>query len=256
MVHGGYRGRILLPATLVALALAGCGDKTLPAPAPAPAPPPVQLPSGVRGGEPREPLDRAVDRLRTALHDQDCAALLGLFHPDVGAPAPVTCQGTLRGFIGATVVASQRFDSAALIRFRLRKGGLVEVIEALDRTGHFRLVFFAGEARSPQAPNADADRYAAAALQAIKAGRCKDLAAYFARYAPGASTGPEICALRHVRLIRDALRAAHGQQLGRVGGNGSVAFYTLRLDDRTPYTVVLIALGVGAYRYGYGVRSG
>jgi hypothetical protein len=248
--------RRLLLVVLTALAVTGCGDKTLDAPPPAPPPPPVHLPLGVRGGEPREQLDQAVGRLQAALRAQDCGALLALFHPDVGAPAPATCRGTLRGFIGAKVVATQRFDSAALIRFRLRKGGLVEVIEVLDRTGHFRLIFFAGEARSPQAPNADADRYAAAALQAIKAGRCSDLAAYFARYAPGASTGREICALRHVRLMRAALRAAGTQLLGRLGGNGSVAFYALRLDGRTPYTVVLIALGAGAYRYGYGVRSG
>jgi hypothetical protein len=243
-------------AAAVLAALAGCGGDTRTDGIPAKRPPPATITPNMRGPAPKEPLDRAVDRVRAVIKDQDCRALLALYHPDVGAPPRSTCPGTLRSLRRASVTDSQRFDSAAVVRLQLGNHSVLELVEALDRAGRFRVVSLGGKAPEQVAPSEETDRYAAAALGAIRAGNCRDLAAYYARYEPGAATPAQICALLNVRRLRAELHPGDRQRLGRLGGDGAAAFYVARVAGRGAYTVILLANTPGDYRFAYAVRSG
>jgi len=201
-------------------------------------------------GTARETIRTAAERFRTAADSGSCAAL---FTPDLRpstARVKASCQA-LPKFKGFQIKASAQYGSGAAVDF-VAAGRPGEVLFVLDTDGRwkwFRVLSLTrntfGVGVQPH-PRNDADANASAAVDAIRAGDCKTLLPTL-YHGPAAGAAPKCLGIG--KRFQHELAKNASAKPERLGGNGRVLFYAVRIGPRVYYTVAERREPTGEFKF-------
>jgi hypothetical protein len=235
------------PALLLVMlaALAGCGgdDGTDSTPAKASSSattaqsPTTTTPASV-APKPAERAEEAVARLAKAAQADDCSHPADLFPSDAKVGAGL-CHHVLEGLAVALPPEVKTYGSGAVVQ-NADNGGSTLLALDNDRRFKFLVAFF--NPHLPKAPAKNADEVMSRVVGAIRRDSCDDLLEF------ALGRGQKFCAQKPIRQLHAALDRAYTASPKALGGDGSFAFYGLRVKDDY-FTIVFLAAKNGSYYF-------
>ena len=186
------------------------------------------------GLKPVERPELEVARLAKAVSVGDCDHLDSIFRE--GGMTTKICRKLIPAIRPVLPPQVKRFGSGAVVRNA--DGG--RTILTLDRSRRFKYATsFSGGGEPPVVPVEQAVDAMGAVTAALRRDNCEDLVSWSLTYKQ--NTGRKFCASPQVRRLRKALQRDQDAEPRPLGGDGSFAFYALRVKPRGYFTLVFAA---------------
>jgi hypothetical protein len=191
---------------------------------------------------PAEPAELEVARLARAVRSDDCSAPDELFIGPTGSPR--LCHRLLPRIGPKLPPEVKTYGSGAVVTNA--NGG--HSILALDSDRRFKFAVAFTAPHPPRVPVKVADESMAAAVGAIRRDNCDDILKW------AYSGVKRFCASPEIRQLHAALDRAYTASPTALGGDGTFAFYGLRVKPHY-FTLVFLASPNGSYFFVTSVRA-